>query len=126
MTERAYLITYFEEFGELFTNNTTKNPTPKMHSLFPHVEACLKKYGTVGLFAEDYIEVIHALVNSIVTGFQYLDEKSQTKQVLRFFVGREYSRHERTEGRNGKKRGYDCQRKYSQGCEEKATGNGCP
>jgi hypothetical protein len=40
-----------------------KNPTPKMHSLFPHVEACLKKYGTVGLFAEGSLEVIHALVN---------------------------------------------------------------
>jgi hypothetical protein len=86
MMESAYLITYIEEFGELFTNNTTKNPTPKMHSLLPHVEARLKKYGTVGLFAEDYIEVIHALVISIVAEFHYLDEKSQTKQVLHFFL----------------------------------------
>jgi hypothetical protein len=44
-----------------------------MHSLFPHVEAFLKKYGTVGLFAEDYLEVIHALVNLIVAAFQSLD-----------------------------------------------------
>jgi hypothetical protein len=34
MTERADLSAYIEEFGELFTKNTTKNPTPKMHSLF--------------------------------------------------------------------------------------------
>jgi hypothetical protein len=69
MTNRAYLITYIEEFGELFTKNTKKNPTPKMHSLFPHVETCLKIYCTVGLFAEYSLEVIHALVNRIVTLF---------------------------------------------------------
>jgi hypothetical protein len=67
MTERADLIAYIEEFGELFTKNTTKNPTPKMHSLFSRVETCFKKYGTVGLFAEYSLEVIHALVNRIVT-----------------------------------------------------------
>jgi hypothetical protein len=33
--ERANLMTYIEEFGEVFTENTTKNPTPKIHSLFP-------------------------------------------------------------------------------------------
>jgi hypothetical protein len=42
MKEREDLIAFIEEFGELFTKNTTKNPTPKMHSLFYHVEACLK------------------------------------------------------------------------------------
>jgi hypothetical protein len=50
-----------------------------MHSLFPHVKACLKKYGTVSLFAEDYIEVIHALVNRIVAAFKYLDGDRQTR-----------------------------------------------
>jgi hypothetical protein len=87
MTERVDLIAYIEEFGEfgeLFTKNTMKNTTPKMHSLFSHVEACLKRYGTVGLFADDYLEVIHALVDRIVTAFQYLDGDLQTKQVLRF------------------------------------------
>jgi hypothetical protein len=34
VTERADLMAYFEDFGELFTKNTTKNPTPEMHSLF--------------------------------------------------------------------------------------------
>jgi hypothetical protein len=84
MTERSDLIAYIEEFRELFTKNTTKNPTPKMHSLFSHVEACLMKYGTVGLFAEYFLEVIHALVNRIVAAFQSLDGDRQTKQVLRF------------------------------------------
>jgi hypothetical protein len=46
-----------------------------MHSLFFHV-ACLKK--------EDYLEVIHALVNRIVAAFQSLDGDCQTKQVLHF------------------------------------------
>jgi hypothetical protein len=59
-------MTYIEEFGELFTKNTKKNPTPKMHSLFSHVAACLKKYGTFGLFAEYFLEVIHVLANLIV------------------------------------------------------------
>jgi hypothetical protein len=79
MGERVDLIAYIEEFGELFTKNTTKNPTPKMHSLFSHVEACLKKYGTVGLFAEYSIEVINALVNRIITSFQSLDGDRQKK-----------------------------------------------
>jgi hypothetical protein len=55
-----------------------------MHSLFPHVEACLKTYGTVGFFAEDSLEVIHAVLNRIVTVFQSLDGDRQTKQVIRF------------------------------------------
>jgi hypothetical protein len=84
MMECADLITYIEEFGELFTRNTTKNPTPKMHSLFSHVEAYLKKYDSVGLFAEESLEVIHALVNRIVAVFQSLDGDRQTKQVLHF------------------------------------------
>jgi DNA-directed RNA polymerase subunit H (RpoH/RPB5) len=82
-TEHADLIAFIEDFRELFTRNTTKNPTPEMHSLFSHVEACLKKYGTVGVFAEDYLEFIHALVNRIVAEFQSLDGDHQTKQVLR-------------------------------------------
>jgi hypothetical protein len=44
----------------------------------------LKKYGTVGLFAEDYLEVIHALLNRIFAAFQSLDGDHQTKQVLGF------------------------------------------
>jgi hypothetical protein len=84
ITVRADLITYIEEFGELLTKNTMKNPTPKMQSLFPHVEACLNNYGTVGLFAEDSLEVIHSLFNCIVAAFRYLDGDCQKKQVLRF------------------------------------------
>jgi hypothetical protein len=55
-----------------------------MHSLFSHVKARLKKYGIVGLFAEDSLEVIHALVNRIVSAFQSLDGDHQTKQALLF------------------------------------------
>jgi hypothetical protein len=55
-----------------------------MHSLFSRVEACLKKHGTVGLCAEDSLEIIHALVNCIVAAYQSLDGDIQTKQVLRF------------------------------------------
>jgi hypothetical protein len=56
-----------------------------MHSLFFHVEACLMKYDTAGLFAEYSLVVIHALVNRIIAAFQSLDGDLQTKQVLRFF-----------------------------------------
>jgi hypothetical protein len=84
MTERSDIIACIEEFGELFTKNTTKNPTPKMDSLFSHVEACYKKYSTVDFFAEDSLEIIHALVNRIVAEFQSLDGDRQTEQVLRF------------------------------------------
>jgi hypothetical protein len=55
-----------------------------MHSFFSHVKACLKKYGTVGLFAEDSLEVIHALANRIIASFQSLNGDRQKKQVLHF------------------------------------------
>jgi hypothetical protein len=42
----------------------------------------LKKYSTLGLFAEDSLEVIHELVNCIVAALQSLDGDRQTKQVL--------------------------------------------
>jgi hypothetical protein len=121
ITESVDMNTYIKDFGELFTKNTTKNPTPKMQSLFCHVEACLKKYGTVGLFAEYSLEVNNALVNRIVAVFQSLDGGRQTKQVLHFF-----SSHETPDERNSKKR-RDCPRKNSQGCEEKEKeeGDGC-
>jgi hypothetical protein len=84
VTERVDLLAYIKEFGEFFSNNTTKNPTPKMYTLFTHCEYYLKTYGTIGLFAEDALEVIHALVNKILRAFQSLDGDRQTKQVLRF------------------------------------------
>jgi hypothetical protein len=79
-----------------------------MHSLFSHVEDCLKKYGTVGLFAEDYLEVIHALVNLIVAAFQFL---------LRFLSAESNCAMKR-QRREMVKKGDDCPRKNSQGYEE--------
>jgi hypothetical protein len=84
VVERTDLLAYNKEFGELFIKNTTKNPTPKMHSLFTHCEYSLHTYGSVGLFAEDSIEVIHAMVNRIVGVLQSLDGDRQTNQVLHF------------------------------------------
>jgi hypothetical protein len=71
ITERADLITYITNFGELLAKNTTKNPTPRMHPLF-----C-----TVGLFSEYSLEVIHA--------FPVFGWGSPDKTGTSFFVGRE-------------------------------------
>jgi hypothetical protein len=84
VTYRVDLLAYIKEFGELFTNNTTNNPMPKMHALFSHCEYYLKIYGTIGLFAEDALEVIHAFVNRVFGAFQSLDGYIQTKQLLQF------------------------------------------
>jgi hypothetical protein len=49
---------------------------------FSHAEVFLKKYGTVSLFAEDSLEVIHALLDRIVAVFQSSDGDHPTKQVI--------------------------------------------
>jgi hypothetical protein len=48
MMESSDMIAYIEEFGELFTKNTTKNLTPRIHFLFD----LQKKTGTSFLSAE--------------------------------------------------------------------------
>jgi hypothetical protein len=76
-TESTYLLAYIKEFGELFQKNTTKNPTPNMHSIVAHMAAPLEKYGTVDLFAEDSLVVINSLVNCVIAAFQSLDGERQ-------------------------------------------------
>jgi hypothetical protein len=77
------LLVYIKEFGELFTKNTTKNGSPRMHALFAHCEYYLKTYEMIGLFSGDALKVIHSLVNRIGGAFQLVEGDSQTKQVLR-------------------------------------------
>jgi hypothetical protein len=99
ITERSDLRTYSEAFRKLFTKK--HQGSDSQYALFVDGKACFKKYGTIGLFAEDSLEVIQALVNCIVAASQSLDGDRQKKQVLNFFVNREYSRHETPEERNG-------------------------
>jgi hypothetical protein len=123
ITERADLITYIEEFGELSTKNITKNPTPKIHSLFPHVEACLKKYGTVGVFAEDYLG--HSCIGeSHCCSIPVYLWGSPDKTGTSFFVGRMYSHHENLEEENGKKEEMIAQGKIVKVVKRKRQGTG--
>ena len=62
--------------------------TIKLHILIFHVKEMLDTYGTVGLFAEDSLESIHAVVNQLSRQYASLDRKRKVKQVYRNLAAR--------------------------------------
>jgi hypothetical protein len=48
----------------------------------------LKLYGTIGFFAEDSMESIHAIVNTLANQFASLDKNRRCTQVLRVLASR--------------------------------------
>jgi hypothetical protein len=50
--------------------------TIKIHMLVHHFIEMLDRYGSIGLFAEDGIESIHAVINTIAQQYAYLDPKT--------------------------------------------------
>lgn len=51
----------------------------------------LKLYGTIGFFAEDSMESIHAIVNALANQFAALDKSRRCTQVLRVLASRKMS-----------------------------------
>jgi hypothetical protein len=61
--EQDQLIANIDLFAQEYKHRSTENITIKMHWLVCHSKDLLLRYGTLGLFSEDSLESIHAMVN---------------------------------------------------------------
>jgi hypothetical protein len=80
--EQEDLILDTKEFGMRYKEKSSSNITYKMHLLFAHLEDRLKTYRTIGLFSEDSMESIHAVVNRLDRVYASLDSERKTKAIL--------------------------------------------
>jgi hypothetical protein len=53
-----------------------------MHLLFAHLQSHLERYHTAGLFSEDSMESIHAVINRLDRVYASLDSERKTKAIL--------------------------------------------
>jgi hypothetical protein len=53
-----------------------------MHLLFSYLQHCIEKYYTVGLFSEDSMESIHAVLNRLDPVYASLDSEKKAKAIL--------------------------------------------
>jgi hypothetical protein len=81
--ECATLINSIAEFWDSYIDDSKGSITIKIHMLVDHVEKQLNKYGTIGLFVEDSVESIHALVNIYNRRYAALDPEWRATQVMR-------------------------------------------
>jgi hypothetical protein len=86
--ERATLLEAIDSFWELYNSNSTGSITIKIHHLFHHCREMLIRYGTIGLFAEDAMESIHAIVNLLACQYAALDGERRATQIIRQRSGR--------------------------------------
>jgi hypothetical protein len=80
--EQSGLLSDIKKFGEAYFSKTIGSQTPKLHHLFNHVHYFLVTYGTVGFFAEDAVESIHAIFNTNSRRFAALPSKKRAHQVF--------------------------------------------
>ena len=64
-SERANLLEDIEEFVKLYLQETDGSIILKLHHLAPHAKSLLDELGTLGFFAEDSMESIHAIINTL-------------------------------------------------------------
>jgi hypothetical protein len=76
------LINDTREFAEQYKEKSNCNVTYKMHLLFAHLQHHIEKYQTVGIFSEDSMESIHAIVNRLDRVYASLDSEWKTKAIL--------------------------------------------
>jgi hypothetical protein len=86
--ERATLLEAIDSFWELYNSNYTGSITIKIHHIFHHCREMLIRYGTIGLFAEDGMESIHAIVNFLAHQYAALDGERRATQIIRQTSGR--------------------------------------
>jgi len=90
-TQREELLEAINEFWEAYIGLSKGSITTKIHFLVHHTELMLKLYGTIGFFAEDSMESIHAIVNALANQFAALDKSRRCTQVLRVLASRKMS-----------------------------------
>jgi hypothetical protein len=88
MAERASLISDVQEFWNEYILHSDGSVTIKLHMLVHHFIEMLNRYGTIGLFAEDGMESIHAVVNTLARQYASLDPKRRATQIIRQTAGR--------------------------------------
>jgi len=88
MAERASLISDVQEFWDEYILHSDGSVTIKIHMLVHHFLEMLKRYGTIGLFAEDGMESIHAVINTLARQYASLDPKRRATQIIRQTAGR--------------------------------------
>jgi hypothetical protein len=86
--EKDDLLDDIKTYWDSYIDNCSSSVTPKVHLLKEHVERLLEFYDTVGLFAEDAMESIHAIINALARRYCALDATRRTKQIARSLEGR--------------------------------------
>lgn len=85
--DRNALLKNVDEFKKAYEAHDA-SITVKLHQLFAHLITLLTKYGSVGLFGEDVIESLHAVVNSLGRTYSALDGRRRVIQVMRSLVAK--------------------------------------
>jgi hypothetical protein len=88
IAERASLIADVKEFWEEHVLHSNGSVTIKIHMLVQHLIEMMNRHGTIGLFAEDGMESIHALVNTLARQYASLDPTRRVTQIVRQTAGR--------------------------------------
>jgi hypothetical protein len=86
--EKDDLLDDIQTYWDSYIDNCSGSITTKVHLLKEHVKRLLEFYGTVGLFAEDAMESIHAIINGLARRYCALDKKRRTTQIVRGVEGR--------------------------------------
>jgi len=87
--EREELLESIKLFWEAYiTSSGSGSVTTKIHFLVHHTAQMLNLYGTIGFFAEDSMESIHAIVNELAYQFASLDKSRKCTQILRVLAAR--------------------------------------
>ena len=81
--EHTTLLNSIAEFRDAYMDKSKGSITIKIHMLFNHVKKQLNKYGTIGLFVEDSVKSIHAIVNILAHWYAALNPERRSTQVMR-------------------------------------------
>jgi hypothetical protein len=87
-SEKDNLLEDIQKYWDAYIENCSGSVTTKIHLLKDHVKRLLETYGTIGLFAEDAMESIHAIINELARRYAPLDGARKVKQTVRALAGR--------------------------------------
>ncbi len=88
MAERAALVADVQEFWEEYISHSDGSVTINIHMLVHHFIEMMERCGTIGRFAEDGMEAIHALGNTLARQYASLDPTRRITQFVRQTAGR--------------------------------------
>jgi hypothetical protein len=86
--QKRFLLDDIDLYWDLYIDICDGSVTPTLHLLKEHVKRLLEMYGTIGLFSEDAMESIHAVVNALARRYAALDTERRVIQSTRSMEGR--------------------------------------